>query len=423
VSATARWAPTQLEDVMGGPSTGRPVRRAACRRRSSRSGLGHPPPPNHPDHPPGRHVRPVPALPAARGRVGARQVAGPLRLSDHAPSRSRSRLSAEKRLKVPAVAGQPWGAGFLQLASHDPRYPPRRPATCWAEEAVRPTSARSASSSTSRWLEDAVNELKEKARRRGPGSNDRGWSPQIKHRPPGRADPPRTTFREPQCAPVRFLTRRPGRTPRRPTTAKPWAAEPHRPLRARLPAGSGASLPPRWVAIKGLCREGQLSPRSDVGPKGRGRLVSATKASRNPVGLIEFVTKNQEVAWRIPAGQQGGGQGRVGNPRTSASTPPRRCLTELAQGWRPERSLPATPGGTMKLSIVAVTLAAAAASGQRRPGPGGQPRGHALRGGLQAPCSRTRNLQGCVRGRACSYFVGKLDGASPTSTLNRGDEP
>jgi transcription-repair coupling factor (superfamily II helicase) len=136
-------------------------------------------------------------------------------------------------------------------------------------------------------LEDAVNELKEKAGAEGL-VHDRGWSPQINT---GAA-----VLIPEDYVPdlnVRLSLYRRLSDAEKAQDREALAAE----LIDRfgpLPPEAGQLL--KVVAIKGLCREANVA-KIDVGPKGA--VVSFRDENfKNPAGLIQFIQKNQ-ISWRI----------------------------------------------------------------------------------------------------------------------------
>ena len=125
----------------------------------------------HADHPPRRHVRAGPALPAPRpdrALEGAR-----LRLSDRA---ARTRCSAAAAEAPAGGACRRWTAWAPASSWPATISTSAAPATCWATSS-RATSARSASSSTSRcWR---TRSPAARGGRGGARAREEAWSPQI----------------------------------------------------------------------------------------------------------------------------------------------------------------------------------------------------------------------------------------------------
>jgi transcription-repair coupling factor (superfamily II helicase) len=162
VVAHGQMAPTELEDGCRPSTTASTT--CCCRPRSSKRARH--PDRQHADRPPRRHVRPRPALPAARPRRPGEDPR--LRLFT-TPARRRSRETAEAA-EGAAVARQP--RRRLPARQPRPRHPRRRQSA--RRRAVGATSRRSASSSTSRcWRRRSRGEGRRRRAAR------RGFSPQI----------------------------------------------------------------------------------------------------------------------------------------------------------------------------------------------------------------------------------------------------
>jgi transcription-repair coupling factor (superfamily II helicase) len=167
-------------------------------------------------------------------------------------------------------------------------------------------------------LEDAVNELKQLA---GTGGEvaDRGWSPQINT---GAA-----VLIPEDYVPdlnVRLSLYRRLSDAEKADDREALAAE----LIDRfgpLPPEAGQLL--KVVAIKGLCREAEVS-KIDVGPKGA--VVSFRgDAFKNPMALIGFLQKNQ-VAWKLRPDHKVVVKGEWETPEQRLNAA-EKILTELAK--------------------------------------------------------------------------------------------
>jgi transcription-repair coupling factor (superfamily II helicase) len=215
-----------------------------------------------------------------RGRVGRAKARAYAYLTT--PFEKPITLSAERRLKV-LQSLDSLGAGF-QLASHDLDI--RGGGNLLGEEQsghIREIGVEL----YQQMLEDAVNELKERAGAEGL-IVDRGWSPQINT---GAA----------VLIPEDYIPDLNVRLSLYRRLSDAEKADDREALAAELidrfgplPAEAGQLL--KVVAIKGLCREANVS-KIDVGPKGA-VVTFRDDQFRNPMGLIQFVQKNQ-VAWRI----------------------------------------------------------------------------------------------------------------------------
>lgn len=214
-----------------------------------------------------------------RGRVGRSKSRAYAYLTT--PAEKQITLSAEKRLKVLQSLDN-LGAGF-QLASHDLDI--RGGGNLLGEEQsghIREIGVEL----YQQMLEDAVNELKERAG--AEGVPDRGWSPQINT---GAA-----VLLPEDYIPdlnVRLAIYRRISDAERVDDREALAAE----LIDRF-----GPLPPeadqllKVVAIKGLCRQANVA-KIDVGPKGA-VVTFRNDDFPNPMGLVQFVAKNQ-VAWKV----------------------------------------------------------------------------------------------------------------------------
>ncbi|HEV2531601.1 transcription-repair coupling factor [Phenylobacterium sp.] len=246
-----------------------------------------------------------------RGRVGRAKARAFAYLTT--PAEKSITLSAEKRLKV-LQSLDSLGAGF-QLASHDLDI--RGGGNLLGEEQsghIREIGVEL----YQQMLEDAVNELKERAGAEGL-VHDRGWSPQINT---GAAVLiPEDYVRDLN---VRLSLYRRLSDAEKAADREALAAE----LIDRfgpLPPEAGQLL--KVVAIKGLCREANVA-KIDVGPKGA--VVSFRDESfKNPAGLIQFVQKNQ-VAWRIRPDNKVVVKGEWETPEQRLGAA-ERVLTELAR--------------------------------------------------------------------------------------------
>jgi len=215
-----------------------------------------------------------------RGRVGRAKARAFAYLTT--PMEKPITLSAERRLKV-LQSLDSLGAGF-QLASHDLDI--RGGGNLLGEEQsghIREIGVEL----YQQMLEDAVNELKLLA---GTGGEvvDRGWSPQINT---GAA----------VLIPEDYVPDLNVRLSLYRRLSDAEKAADREALAAELIDRFGP-LPPeadqllKVVAIKGLCREAEVS-KIDVGPKGA--VVSFRgDAFKNPMALISFLQKNQ-VAWKL----------------------------------------------------------------------------------------------------------------------------
>jgi transcription-repair coupling factor (superfamily II helicase) len=214
-----------------------------------------------------------------RGRVGRAKARAYAYMT--IPAEKQITLSAERRLKV-LQSLDSLGAGF-QLASHDLDI--RGGGNLLGEEQsghIREIGVEL----YQQMLEDAVNELR--ARAGAEEVADRGWSPQINT---GAA-----VLIPDEYVPdlnVRLSLYRRLSDAEKSADREALAAE----LIDRF-----GPLPPeadqllKVVAIKGLCREANVS-KIDVGPKGA--VVSFRNDEfRNPMGLVQFVAKNQ-IAWKV----------------------------------------------------------------------------------------------------------------------------
>ena len=214
-----------------------------------------------------------------RGRVGRSKARAYAYLTT--PAEKQITLSAERRLKV-LQSLDSLGAGF-QLASHDLDI--RGGGNLLGEEQsghIREIGVEL----YQQMLEDAVNELKERAGAEAVA--DRGWSPQINT---GAA----------VLIPEEYVPDLNVRLSLYRRISDAEKADDREALAAELIDRFGP-LPPeadqllKVVAIKGLCREANVS-KIDVGPKGA--VVSfRADAFKNPLALVQFVQKNQ-IAWRV----------------------------------------------------------------------------------------------------------------------------
>ncbi|HPA39098.1 MAG TPA: helicase-related protein, partial [Phenylobacterium sp.] len=215
-----------------------------------------------------------------RGRVGRAKARAYAYMTT--PAEKQITLSAERRLKV-LQSLDSLGAGF-QLASHD--LDQRGGGNLLGEEQsghIREIGVEL----YQQMLEDAVAELKILAGKEGL-VEDRGWSPQINT---GAA-----VLIPEEYVPdlnVRLALYRRLSEAEQSGEREALAAE----LIDRfgpLPPEAGQLL--KVVAIKGLCREANVA-KIDVGPKGA-VVTFRNDDFKNPVGLVQFVAKNQ-VAWKV----------------------------------------------------------------------------------------------------------------------------
>jgi transcription-repair coupling factor (superfamily II helicase) len=215
-----------------------------------------------------------------RGRVGRSKSRAYAYLTT--PSEKPMTLSAEKRLKV-LQSLDSLGAGF-QLASHDLDI--RGGGNLLGDEQSGHIKEIGVEL-YQQMLEDAVAELKAQA-----GAEnlipDRGWSPQINT---GAA----------VLIPEEYVPDLNVRLALYRRLSDAEKAQDREALAAELIDRFGP-LPPeadqllKVVAIKGMCREANVA-KIDVGPKGA--VVSFRNDDfRNPLGLVQFVAKNQ-IAWRV----------------------------------------------------------------------------------------------------------------------------
>ncbi|MDE2488159.1 MAG: transcription-repair coupling factor [Alphaproteobacteria bacterium] len=215
-----------------------------------------------------------------RGRVGRAKARAYAYLTT--PFEKPITLSAEKRLKV-LQSLDSLGAGF-QLASHDLDI--RGGGNLLGEEQsghIREIGVEL----YQQMLEDAVNELKERAGAEGL-VHDRGWSPQINT---GAA----------VLIPEDYVPDLNVRLSLYRRLSDAEKAQDREALAAEfidrfgpLPPEAGQLL--KVVAIKGLCREANVA-KIDVGPKGA-VVTFRDDQFKNPAGLVRFVQKNQ-IAWRV----------------------------------------------------------------------------------------------------------------------------
>jgi transcription-repair coupling factor (superfamily II helicase) len=246
-----------------------------------------------------------------RGRVGRAKARAYAYLTT--PLEKPITLSAEKRLKV-LQSLDSLGAGF-QLASHDLDI--RGGGNLLGDEQsghIREIGVEL----YQQMLEDAVNELKERAGAEGL-VHDRGWSPQINT---GAA-----VLIPEDYVPdlnVRLSLYRRLSDAEKADDREALAAE----LIDRfgpLPPEAGQLL--KVVAIKGLCREANVA-KIDVGPKGA--VVSFRDDNfKNPAGLVQFVQKNQ-IAWRIRPDNKVVVKGEWETPEQRLNAA-EKVLTELAR--------------------------------------------------------------------------------------------
>jgi len=246
-----------------------------------------------------------------RGRVGRAKARAYAYLTT--PFEKPITLSAEKRLKV-LQSLDSLGAGF-QLASHDLDI--RGGGNLLGEEQsghIREIGVEL----YQQMLEDAVNELKERAGAEGLAP-DRGWSPQINT---GAA-----VLIPEDYVPdlnVRLSLYRRLSDAEKAQDREALAAE----LIDRfgpLPPEAGQLL--KVVAIKGLCREANVA-KIDVGPKGA--VVSFRDDQfKNPMGLVQFVQKNQ-VSWKVRPDQKVVVRGEWETPEQRLNAA-EKVLTELAK--------------------------------------------------------------------------------------------
>jgi transcription-repair coupling factor (superfamily II helicase) len=246
-----------------------------------------------------------------RGRVGRAKARAFAYLTT--PAEKPITLSAERRLKV-LQSLDSLGAGF-QLASHDLDI--RGGGNLLGDEQsghIREIGVEL----YQQMLEDAVNELKQLA---GTGGEvaDRGWSPQINT---GAA-----VLIPEDYVPdlnVRLSLYRRLSDAEKADDREALAAE----LIDRfgpLPPEAGQLL--KVVAIKGLCREAEVS-KIDVGPKGA--VVSFRgDAFKNPMALIGFLQKNQ-VAWKLRPDHKVVVKGEWETPEQRLNAA-EKILTELAK--------------------------------------------------------------------------------------------
>jgi transcription-repair coupling factor (superfamily II helicase) len=215
-----------------------------------------------------------------RGRVGRAKARAYAYLTT--PHERPITLSAEKRLKV-LQSLDSLGAGF-QLASHDLDI--RGGGNLLGEEQsghIREIGVEL----YQQMLEDAVNELKERAGAEGL-VHDRGWSPQINT---GAA-----VLIPEDYVPdlnVRLSLYRRLSDAEKADDREALAAE----LIDRfgpLPPEAGQLL--KVVAIKGLCRQANVA-KIDVGPKGA-VVTFRDDQFKDPVGLVQLVQRNQ-ISWRV----------------------------------------------------------------------------------------------------------------------------
>jgi transcription-repair coupling factor (superfamily II helicase) len=246
-----------------------------------------------------------------RGRVGRSKARAYAYLTT--PSEKPVTLSAEKRLKV-LQSLDSLGAGF-QLASHDLDI--RGGGNLLGEEQsghIREIGVEL----YQQMLEDAVAELRERA---GAGglAPDRGWSPQINT---GAA----------VLIPEDYVPDLNVRLALYRRLSEAEKAQDREALAAELIDRFGP-LPPeadqllRVVAIKGLCREANVS-KIDVGPKGA--VVSFRNDEfKNPVGLVQFVAKNA-IAWKVRPDNKVVVKGEWETPEQRLAAA-EKVLTELAR--------------------------------------------------------------------------------------------
>jgi transcription-repair coupling factor (superfamily II helicase) len=246
-----------------------------------------------------------------RGRVGRAKARAYAYLTT--PFERPITLSAEKRLKV-LQSLDSLGAGF-QLASHDLDI--RGGGNLLGEEQsghIREIGVEL----YQQMLEDAVAELKARAGAEGLVA-DRGWSPQINT---GAA----VLIPEDYIPDlnVRLSLYRRLSDAERADDREALAAE----LIDRfgpLPPEAGQLL--KVVAIKGLCREANVA-KIDVGPKGA--VVSFRDDQfKNPLGLIQFVQKNQ-ISWRVRPDNKVVVKGEWETPEQRLNAA-EKVLTELAK--------------------------------------------------------------------------------------------
>jgi transcription-repair coupling factor (superfamily II helicase) len=246
-----------------------------------------------------------------RGRVGRAKARAYAYLTT--PFEKPITLSAERRLKV-LQSLDSLGAGF-QLASHDLDI--RGGGNLLGEEQsghIREIGVEL----YQQMLEDAVNELKERAGAEGLIA-DRGWSPQINT---GAA----------VLIPEDYIPDLNVRLSLYRRLSDAEKADDREALAAELidrfgplPAEAGQLL--KVVAIKGLCREANVA-KIDVGPKGA--VVSFRDDNfKNPAGLIGFVQKNQ-VAWRVRPDNKVVVKGEWETPEQRLNAA-EKVLTELAK--------------------------------------------------------------------------------------------
>ncbi|MDO8322910.1 MAG: helicase-related protein, partial [Phenylobacterium sp.] len=246
-----------------------------------------------------------------RGRVGRAKARAYAYMTT--PAEKQITISAERRLKV-LQSLDSLGAGF-QLASHD--LDQRGGGNLLGEEQsghIREIGVEL----YQQMLEDAVNDLKELAGK-GEGAADRGWSPQINT---GAA-----VLIPEDYVPdlhVRLSLYRRLSDAEKSGDREALAAE----MIDRfgpLPPEAGQLL--KVVAIKGLCREANVA-KIDVGPKGA-VVTFRNEDFPNPMGLMQFVTKNQ-VAWKVRPDNKVVVRGEWETPEQRLNAA-ERVLSELAK--------------------------------------------------------------------------------------------
>ncbi|MBR7620037.1 transcription-repair coupling factor [Phenylobacterium sp. 20VBR1] len=246
-----------------------------------------------------------------RGRVGRAKARAYAYMTT--PPEKQITISAERRLKV-LQSLDSLGAGF-QLASHD--LDQRGGGNLLGEEQsghIREIGVEL----YQQMLEDAVNDLKELAGK-GEGATDRGWSPQINT---GAA-----VLIPEDYVPdlhVRLSLYRRLSDAEKSGDREALAAE----MIDRfgpLPPEAGQLL--KVVAIKGLCREANVA-KIDVGPKGA-VVTFRGDDFPNPMGLMQFVTKNQ-VAWKVRPDNKVVVRGEWETPEQRLNAA-ERVLSELAK--------------------------------------------------------------------------------------------
>ena len=246
-----------------------------------------------------------------RGRVGRAKSRAYAYMTT--PAEKQITLSAEKRLKV-LQSLDSLGAGF-QLASHDLDI--RGGGNLLGEEQSGHIKEIGVEL-YQQMLEDAVNDLKSRTGAAALDS-DRGWSPQINT---GAA-----VLIPEEYVPdlnVRLSLYRRLSDAEKAQDREALAAE----LIDRfgpLPPEAGQLL--KVVAIKGLCREANVA-KIDVGPKGA-VVTFRNDDFKNPMGLIQFVAKNQ-VAWRVRPDNKVVVKGEWETPEQRLNAA-ERVLSELAR--------------------------------------------------------------------------------------------